>query len=50
VIPSASTSRSGRTIRPSKRVMESLNKVPIESEGSIIPPSGVVTHSKGGRK
>ena len=50
MIPSASTSRSGRAIRPSRRVMESLNEVVIESKGPIIPTSTVVTRSKGGKK
>ena len=50
VVPSTSTSRSGRTIRPSRRVRESLNKVPIKSQGPTVPPLAMVTRSRGGKK
>jgi hypothetical protein len=50
MVPLASTSRSGRTIRPSRRVKESLNKVSIESQGSVAPPLTMVTRSRGGKK
>jgi len=50
VVPSTSTSRSGRTIRPSRCVRESLNKVPIKSQGPTVPPLAMVTRSRGGKK
>ena len=49
VVPSTSTSRSGRTIRPSRHVRESLNKVPIKSQGPTVSPLAMVTHSRGVR-
>ena len=50
VVPSTSTSRSGRTIRPSRRVRESLNKVPIKSQGLTVSPLAMVTRSREGKK
>ena len=50
VVPSTSTSRSGRTIRPSRHVRESLNKVPIKSQGFTVSLLAMVTYSRGGKK
>ena len=50
VVPSTLTSRSERTIRPSRCVRESLNKVPIKSQGLIVSPLAMVTCSRGGKK
>jgi hypothetical protein len=46
----ALTSRSGRIIKPFRRVKESLNEVLIESKNPIIPTPTVVTCFKGGKK
>ena len=50
MVPMASTSRSGRTIRPSKRIRDSLDITSNESKGVTIPSVGVVTRSMGGKK
>src|SRR5204863_5640966 len=49
VVPSTSTSRSGRTIRPSRGIREGLNRVSIKSQGLIVFPLLMVPHSRGGR-
>src|SRR5438046_7531613 len=50
VVPSTSTSRLGRTIRPSRRVRESLNKVPIKSYVLTVSPFARVICSREGKK
>lgn len=50
VMPSASTSRSGRAIKPSRRIIESLNIFPKKSKDVTMPPLSMVTRSKGGKK
>ena len=46
----ASTSRSGRTIRPSRYIRDSLDITSNESKGVAIPSVGVVTCSMRGKK
>ena len=50
MVPMASTSRSGRTIRPSKHIRDSLNITSNESKGVAIPSVGVATRSMRGKK
>ena len=50
MVPMASTSRSGRTIRPSKHIRDSLDITSNESKGVAIPSVGVATHSMRGKK
>ncbi|KAH0562435.1 hypothetical protein GP486_002874 [Trichoglossum hirsutum] len=49
-VPLASTSRPGRAIRPSKRLRESLNEVPVKAGSSVVPSLTMVTRSRGSRE
>ena len=48
--PSSSTSRSGRTIRPSRRARESLDSVSKETQHTAAASSGMVTRSRRGKQ